>query len=160
MSDFWSFLIPNKSLLNFIKYRDELRWSIFHCGNVNCLRDSKSFENLYSSCKCEISTTPKAQTVFYVINNREEVTFVSQVSILAVVHTQCSNFVSIQIDPSMINGFASDFSRFSFKEEKCSNVSQVLKIKFSDWTLVVKKFPSSAYAESLISCPSIIILLI
>ena len=30
---------------------------------------------------------------------------------------------------------ASDFSRFSFKEENCSNVSQVLKIKFSDWTL-------------------------
>ena len=63
MFDFWSFLIPNKSLLNFIKYRDELGWGIFHRGNVNCLRDSKSFENLYSSCKCEISTTPKIQTV-------------------------------------------------------------------------------------------------
>ena len=104
---FWSFLISNKSLLNFIKHRDELGWGIFHRGNVNCHRDSKIFENLYSSCKCEISTTPQIQTVFYVINNGEEVTFVSQVSIIAVVHNQCSNFVSIQIDPSTINGFVS-----------------------------------------------------
>ena len=95
------------NLLNFIKYRDELGWGIFHRGNVNCLRDSKSFENLYSSCKCEISTTPQIQTVFYVINNREEVTFVSQVSIIAVVHIQCSNFVSIQIDPSTVDEFVS-----------------------------------------------------
>ena len=107
MFDFWSFLIPNKSLLNFIKYRDELGWGIFHRANVNCLRDSKSFETLYSSCKCEISTTPQIQTVFYVINNREEVTFVSEVSTIAVVHTKCSNFVSIQIDPSTIDGFVS-----------------------------------------------------
>ena len=152
--------------MNFSKYRDELGWGIFHRGNVNCLRESKSFENLYSSCKCEISTTPQVQTVFYVINNREKVTFVSQVSIIAVVHTQCSNFVSIQIDPSTINGFVSfassrtNFQCFSFKEEKRPKVSQVLKIKFSDWTLVVKEFPSSAYAESLLSCPSIMISLI
>ena len=48
------FLIPNKSLLNFIKYSDELGQGTSHCGNANFIRDSKSFENLYSSCKCEV----------------------------------------------------------------------------------------------------------